>query len=200
MVKPLLIGLYSPLPMSGKSTAAAALEGIGYERLPFAGPLKRMVRSLLLDLGQSEEEVERAMTSEKEEPCILLNSVTPRRMMQTLGTDWGRQMIAADLWVRAWKGRALSTLGDGCSIVVDDLRFWDEAQVVKDFGGVVVRVLRPDGASSSFSGHASEGGLEFWPFDHTIVNDGSIDDLQQQILQLHQVLINQPEQANVDAN
>ena len=199
-MKPLLIGLYSPLPMSGKSTAAAALEGIGYERLPFAGPLKRMVRSLLLDLGQSEDEVERAMTTEKEEPCILLNSVTPRQLMQTLGTDWGRQMVAADLWARAWKGRALTALGNGRSIVVDDLRFWNEAQAVADFGGVVVRVLRPDGASSSFSDHASEGGLEFWPFDHTIVNDGSIADLQQQIMRLHENLANQPIINNVAAN
>lgn len=199
-MKPLLIGLYSPLPMSGKSTAAAALEGIGYQRLPFAGPLKRMIRSLLLDLGQSDEEADRALTTEKEEPCILLNSVTPRRMMQTLGTDWGRQMIAADLWVRAWKGRALTALGDGRSIVVDDVRFWSEAEAIRDFGGLVVRVLRPEGASDRHSDHVSEGGLEFWPFDHTIVNDGSIADLQQQIMRLHEALANQPLTSNVDAN
>lgn len=195
-----LIGLYSPLPMSGKSTAAAALEAIGYERLPFAGPLKRMIRSLLLDLGQSEEEADRALTTEKEEPCILLNTVTPRQLLQTLGTDWGRQMIAEDLWVRAWKGRAISALGDGRMVVVDDVRFWSEAQAIVDFGGAMVRVLRPDGASSTFSRHASEGGLEFWPFDHTIVNDGSIADLQQQILQLHENLSNQTLISNVTAN
>ena len=188
MVKPLLIGLYSPLPMSGKSTAAAALSGVGYRRLPFAGTLKRMIRVLLLDLGQSDLEAERALTVEKEEPCILLNMVTPRQLLQSLGTEWGRGMVHPELWVRCWKGRVIEALGNGSCVVVDDVRRRNEAQAVLDLGGVMVRIERPDGGSSAFSDHASEGALEDWAFDHRIINGGSVADLQRQVLALHQYL------------
>ena len=188
MVKPLLIGLYSSLPMSGKSTAAAALSAEHYRRLPFAGTLKRMIRVLLLDLGQDEMEVERALTVEKELPCILLNTVTPRQLLQSLGTEWGRERVDPELWVRCWKGKAIKALGDGCCVVADDVRRRNEAQAVLDLGGVMVRIERPSGGSSVFSDHASEGALEDWPFDHTIVNDGSVTDLQRQVLALHQQL------------
>jgi hypothetical protein len=183
-----LIGFYSSLPMSGKSTAAAALSGVGYKRLPFAGTLKRMIRVLLLDLGQSEAEADAALSDQKELPCILLNTITPRELLQTLGTQWGRELVHPDLWVRCWKGRAISALGDGFSVVADDVRRTNEARAICDLGGVMVKVVRPGGGSEAFSDHASEGGLEDWPFDHTIVNDGSIDDLQRQVLALHHTL------------
>ena len=184
MVNGSVIGLYSSLPMSGKSTAAAALTSANWKRLPFAATLKKMTRILLLDLGQSEQEVEASIASQKELPCILLPSRTPRQIMQTLGTDWGRDMIDQDIWIKCWKGQAVSALGDGFNVVVDDVRRHNEAQVIKDFGGLMVKVVRPDGGSEAFSGHASEGGLEDWPFDHTLVNDGTIADLERQILAL----------------
>ena len=187
-MKTQLIGLYSPLPQSGKSTVAFTLQWQGYRVVPFAGTLKRMLRVLLLDLGQSEEEAERALSTQKELPCILLNTVTPRQMMQRLGTEWGRQLVAPDLWVRCWKGQVIRALGDGESVVADDIRFPEEAKAVRDLGGLMVRVLRPGGGSSAFAAHASEGALNDWPFDHTIVNDGSLEDLQAQVLELQLTL------------
>lgn len=187
-MKTQLIGLYSPLPQSGKTTVAQILVEQDWRVVPFAGTLKRMLRVLLLDLGQSEEEAERALSTEKELPCILLNTVTPRQMMQRLGTEWGRQLVAPDVWVRCWKGQVIRALGDGESVVADDIRFPEEAKAVSDLGGLVVRVLRPGGGSSAFAAHASEGALNDWPFDHTIVNDGSLEDLQAQVLELQLTL------------
>ena len=188
MVNGVVFGLYSPLPMSGKSTAAAALTGVGWKRLPFAGTLKRMVRVLLLDLGQSEEEVERALSSEKELPCVLLNHRTPRQLLQTLGTEWGRELVDEELWVKCWRGRVSEALCDGFCVVADYVRRWNEAKAVQQMGGAMVKVVRPGGGSDTFSDHASEGGLENWPFYHTIVNDGSIADLERQVLTLVQTL------------
>jgi hypothetical protein len=184
MVSGHVIGLYSPLPMSGKSTAASALTGVGWKRLPFAGTLKRMLRVLLLDLGQSEEEVEHALSDQKELPCVLLHSHTPRELLQLLGTEWGRDSVDTELWVKCWKGRAITALGDGRSVVADDVRRVNEAQAVKDFGGLMVKVVRPGGGSPAFSDHASEGALEDWPFDAVLVNDGSKRDLERQVLAL----------------
>lgn len=185
---PRVIGFYSSLPMSGKSTAAAALTALHWKRLPFAGTLKKMLRILLLDLGQSEQEADAALSDQKELPCILLSSCTPRQLLQTLGTEWGRELVHPDLWVKCWKGQAIAALGDGFSVVADDVRRPNEAQAVLDLGGVMVKVVRPGGGSEAFSTHASEGGLEDWPFDHTIVNDGTVADLERQVLALLAIL------------
>lgn len=177
MVNTRLIGLYSPVPQSGKSTVANILVTQGYRVIPFAGTLKRMTQLMLADLGQTPAEIRHSMGAGKEAPCVLLPEITPRQIMQRLGTDWGRKLIDAELWVRCWKGQAIRSLGDGLCVVADDVRFPNEASAVRDLGGLVIRVLRPGGGSTEHIAHASEGALDGWGFDHTLVNDGSIDDL-----------------------
>lgn len=179
-----VVGIYSPLPRSGKSTAAAALSGLGWKRLPFAAPLKRMLRQLLLDLGMNEQEIEWALSDGKEDALPLLPERTARQLLQSLGTEWGREMVDSELWVQCWKSQASTALAAGWSVVADDVRRVNEAQAVKDCGGVMVKVIRPDGGSERFSNHASEGGLEDWPFDAVLINDGTAADLQRQVMAL----------------
>lgn len=181
MVSPGLIGLYSSVPQSGKSTVANILVTQGYRVIPFAGTLKRMTHLMLADLGQTPAEVRHSMGAGKEQPCVLLPEITPRQIMQRLGTDWGRRLIDPELWVRCWKGQTIRSLGDGLCVVADDVRFPNEASAVRDLGGLVIRVLRPGGGSTEHIEHASEGALDGWAFDHTFVNDGSIDDLAVQV-------------------
>ena len=122
---------------AGKSTLAAELVAQhGYTLLKFAAPLK----SMLAALGLSEEEIEGAR---KESPSALLGGATPRYAMQTLGTEWGRSLINADLWVHAWRRQAEQILADGGRVVVDDCRFFNELDAVLQLGGVAVRLLRP---------------------------------------------------------
>jgi hypothetical protein len=58
--------------------------------------------------------------------------------------------------------------------VVDDVRFDNEAQAIKDFGGMIVRVTRRDSAllASESARHASEHGLEAHWWDRVIQNSG----------------------------
>lgn len=179
MVK--LIGLYSERPQCGKSTVAAALNARGYSTVPFAGTLKRMIRLLLLDLGLDDLEVEHAMAGGKELPCSQLGGTTPRQAMQWLGTDWGRQMVDTNLWVRCWQERTRHCLEHGGAVVVDDVRFPQEAQLIEQLGGVMVEVLRPGGGSEAFAAHASEGALDSWPFKAQLLNDGDLADLERSI-------------------
>lgn len=188
MVNTCLIGLYSPVPQSGKSTVANILVAQGYRVIPFAGTLKRMTQLMLADLGQTPAEIRHSMGAGKEEPCVLLRHITPRQIMQRLGTEWGRQCIDPELWVRCWKGQVIRSLGDGIPVIADDMRFPNEASAVRDLGGLLIRVLRPGGGSAAHILHASEGGLDEWDFDHTIVNDGSVEDLEAQVLQLQLAL------------
>lgn len=140
---------FTGLAGSGKSTAAQHLvKNNGFQRLRFAGPLKDMMRAL----GLTEAEIE---GDRKEVPCELLGGKTPRYAMQTIGTEWGRDLIASDLWIRAFRA-ALAKVPEGVPVVVDDCRFPNEADAVVAAGGVLLRVVRP-GAGAGAAGHSSEG-------------------------------------------
>ena len=147
---------------AGKSYAASYLcSAHGYERVRFAGPLKAM----MIAFGLTERQVD---GDEKEVPCGLLGGQTPRHAMQTLGTEWGREMIDRDLWLRAWEHKVAPILLAGGRVVVDDCRFVNEASVVWAAGGKLIHLEAP-GAPAIDTRHRSER-IEFL-YDLTIQND-----------------------------
>lgn len=158
---------FTGLAGSGKSTAAKHLvDHHGFTRIRFAGPLKDMMRAL----GLNEREIERDL---KEKPCELLGGKTPRYAMQTVGTEWGRDLIAPDLWIRAFNA-ALAKVPAGTPVVVDDCRFPNEADAIRVAGGALVRVERP-GAGAGAIGHSSEA--HQLPTIGTILNDDGMSEL-----------------------
>lgn len=162
---PKLIAL-SGLMGSGKSTVADFLStSFGFRVHKFAGPMKEMMYSF----GLTHEEVEGSL---KDEPCAKLCGQTPRHAMQTLGTQWGRDQIGPNVWVQRAARRIERDLGNGGLVVVDDLRFPNEAEAIRNLGGVVWRIERPGIAAT---GHESER-MEF-DADCTILNSGSMEAL-----------------------
>jgi len=156
---------FAGLARSGKSTAAMHLvDAHGWQRIRFAGPLKSMMAAL----GLTNAEIE---GDRKELPCELLCGQTPRHAMQTIGTEWGRQLIGPDVWIRAWRAAFDRTLPGSC-IVVDDCRFPNEAEAVQAAGGIIVRVERH---GDTVADHVSEGCTI--PAEHVIRNAGSTADL-----------------------
>lgn len=152
---------------SGKTTVANYLiDGYRFKRVRFADPLKNMLTAL----GLTQEEIDGNL---KEKPCKLLGGATPRRAMQTLGTEWGRMCIDANLWIRAWS----ASLPKGRDIVVDDVRFPNEVKAVHDIGGMIIQIDR-DGAGG-LTTHASE--MQGIKGDTVIKNNGTLDDLHARI-------------------
>lgn len=138
---------FTGLAGAGKSTAAAHLvKSRGFERVRFAGPLKAMMAAL----GCTAAEID---GDRKEVPCDLLGGKTPRWAMQTIGTEWGRNLIDANLWIRAWRA-AVDRLPAGTPVVVDDCRFPNEAEAIRAAGGIIVRIERPGAGTAS--AHESE--------------------------------------------
>ena len=149
---------------SGKTEVAKILHLVaGYTRIRFAKPLKDMLRTL----GLSEDEIEGHL---KEVPCDFLGGKTPRWAMQSLGTEWGRDMIHEDLWVNAWAKAAMRVP----KVVCEDVRFENEEKAIRDLGGQIWRIKR--GAIVPLN-HPSEAYVGLIKADAEILNDGSIDDL-----------------------
>lgn len=173
-----LIGLYSNAPRCGKSTVAKYLrDEHNYVVVPFAKTLKSMLVPFLGGLGYSELEIARLINDDKH-TVVPEIGVTVRHLLQTLGTEWGRRSVADDVWLRVWHYSAKRYE----RVVVDDVRFSNEAELIKAQGGELWLIERPDTDAPVFAlpnggavgRHASDGALAGWPFDRTLVNDGTI--------------------------
>ena len=167
-----IIGLYSPAAQSGKSTVAKFLaQECGYEVVPFAQTLKEMLIPMLKVLGYSDDEAYRLVRVDKQ-VVVPGAEVSVRHMLRTLGTEWGRQCIHPDIWLRCWQ----ESIKPYDLVVVDDVRFPNEADLVRNLGGEMWLVERPDAIRTHE--HASEGGLDaYHGFTTHVVNDGSLTDL-----------------------
>jgi hypothetical protein len=194
---PHLIGLYSPAPGCGKTTLAEILVNeYGYIRMPLATPLKAMTSTLLQQLDIPRERASRLINVDKSDPIPEISDrTTARHLLQTLGTEWGRSCVAPDIWLRCWEAqyRRVIAFGEPSDIptlaanapiprvVVDDCRFPNEADLLRNYSGEIWHLTRRgiDAAST----HASEGGLSTYPyFNHHIANDDdTIDALRDEL-------------------
>ncbi len=122
----------------GKSEASRLLINRDFVQTKFAGPLKAMLTTMYEFSGLDPEDItERLEGKLKEEPDHILGGTSPRRAMQTLGGEWGRDMVRNDLWVSLWKRDAQRKLNAGLSLVVDDLRYPNEADAIRELGGEI---------------------------------------------------------------
>lgn len=164
---------------SGKSEAAKALIAEGFEPLKFAGVMKGMVRTMLSQgLGLEPETVESMVEGHLKEASIPGLEVTPRHLMQTLGTEW-RLTVREDLWAAMVEHKARRMLDKGVNVVIDDMRFPVELAAVRRLNGHALRIIRPGAVVTN--AHASEGGLDGEELVD-IINDGSLRVLGAKVL------------------
>lgn len=172
---PRLIGL-TGYARSGKSTAAAILKAHAFHEISFAEPIRDFTR-LLLNFTTDDLE------AKKEAPIDWLDGVTPRRMMQTLGTEWGRQMIHPEIWIRVAMHEAKECLVEGCSdVVISDVRFVNEAKAIREAGGQIWRIYRDTTEPKPGEVlHPSEAEIVRIPFDGFIANNGTLGELLRKV-------------------
>lgn len=155
---------------AGKGTVASML---GWHEVSFADPLYDMISTMT---GYSVEQLKDRQFKEQVIPWL---GKSPRQLLQTLGTDWGRDIVAKDVWrkIGARRIRGAQFLGVPC-VVVPDVRFDDEADLIHDeFGGVIWEVTRP--GAQTCVGHVSESGLSSIRVDRTLVNAGTLDEFRE---------------------
>jgi len=180
---PIVISLYSPYPGAGKSTMADLLvHDHGFVRVKMADGLKTMLRALLayqeIPTYKIDEMIEGRLKHVRSD---YLSSRSPRHAMQTLGTEWGRDCMGESFWIEIAEVKIRSLLNAGKSVVIDDVRFPNEFDFVKDtLGGTMVHIRRPSlevvQPKSTWwrrlfsQSHRSEGNLEEKPFDFYFEN------------------------------
>lgn len=189
MTLPTILGIAGKAG-SGKDTLAAHfVKKYGYVRYGFADPLKELLNQRF---GWTLEQWENREW--KESPQILSELdgrrhgryLSPRELAQWLGTEVGRTIGGPDCWVnlmakRFMEGRyphsgtSLLTADQGFRLVIPDVRFENEATRIRDLGGFIIHLTRPN--LPEVSSHVSEAGIQLHIRDRVIFNAGSIEEL-----------------------
>lgn len=168
-----LVG-FTGLAESGKSTAAGLLQvvwrdaGVHSNILAFADPLKMCL------MGLFEFSPDQLYTIEGKETVDPRYGVTPRHIMQQFGTEFVRKVVP-DLWVILMEEELSKVWSKDEWIIIDDVRFADEARLVRKLNGTVVHMQDRGGIGSD---HATEAGLAVQEKDIVVSNVGGLADLK----------------------
>jgi hypothetical protein len=102
-----------------------------------------------------------------------------RDFLQKLGTDALRTGLHPNVWVNALMAdyKNDDETGKLPNWIITDVRFPNEAQAIKDKGGIIIRINRP--GVEPINDHSSEVGLDRWKFDYTITNISDIFSLKE---------------------
>ena len=156
---------------SGKDTAASAVtREHGHVRYALADPIKRGIETMF-NLHPS------IWDDDHKEQVIPWLGKSPRQLAQTLGTEWGRDTVATDVWLRC----ADQFLHSHRAIVIPDVRFRNEVEWVRSKGGVLLKIVRPE--VKMVADHPSEDGIPEWLVDAVIINDSDPYELKERIIQ-----------------
>lgn len=154
-------------PGCGKVAAARHLEErTGFRRVGFTDRINAMLK---VGLNLTDLQLD---GDGKHTPMDDMGGVTPVHLKQTLGYEWGRVRVHSDLWVNLWRADVLALAGQ--AVVVDDLRFANEASAVRALGGLVIRIERPGVARPE---RASDRHARDIACDCTVVNDKALGDM-----------------------
>lgn len=176
----IIIGVAGPA-RSGKNEIAKYLQKYhAFHEDSFAAPIREACIRILGLSGLDE------LDEVKQTPHVLLGGKTPREFMQVMGTEFGRQMIWDDIWVQSCIQRCEKFQ----RVVISDVRFDNEAEAIREKGGFIIRVDRPD-VRIEQSSHASESGINKTYINYEIVNDSTFGDLYRQIEQTIRYIFNE---------
>jgi len=140
-----LIGLIGKARV-GKDTVANYLSLMrDYRTFAFAEPMKDMLREAFPDVD---------FYSGDREAIIPWLGKSPRQLMQTLGTEWGRNCVHPELWVLLAERRVQDFKAQAEDVIITDVRFPNEADMILRNGGELWHIYRDSAAT--VNEHVSE--------------------------------------------
>lgn len=169
-MNPFILGLHG-LKRSGKDTFAEQfcrtmqeVNNAAWHINSFADPLRKLGQAMF-GINEANREVEI--------PGI---GKTGRQFLQIVGTEVVRQ-FHPDTWVKSFAHR----ISGERLVVCTDVRFNNEAQYIKDNGGLIVHIRRPDLESLDKDAHVSEAGISHKYIDVGVSNEGTLEDYKRLI-------------------
>lgn len=149
----------------GKTTLARHLvEDHGFVRLSFATP----IRKALLAMGIPE-----CFLTDHKSVSVPPFGKSARYLMQTLGSEWARDTVNKNFWLYLMEQQLSPFVGQ--DVVIDDVRFDNEAEFIRIKRGHNVRIVRGNTQLDPYaSDHASEDGISSDLADFNLENDGSV--------------------------
>jgi hypothetical protein len=176
-----LIGIHGPLE-SGKDTVAKTIMQLfpgKYRQYAFAWPIKEASKIIF---GFTDEDVNNRLLKERTHPFW---GITPRWALQSLGTDWGRNLIRKDIWILRAQEEIKKNADEGFGTIISDVRFDNEADVIRSRNGSLICIRRPTlDTSLDRYNHASEGGINNIYEDVVIHNNGTLQQFKQKITEV----------------
>jgi hypothetical protein len=167
-----MIIAFSGKAQNGKTEGARIVRYIHPEFviLSFATPLKRIAME---QFGLSHSDI----ADKTREIDFGSRKTTVRQLLIDIGKMY--RAIDPDFWVKKlWKDIELTT-GMGSHVVIDDMRFLNEANFLKAKGAKFIRVSRPGVAEID---DISETELDDYQFEHRLLNDGSMEDYEGNVI------------------
>ena len=163
-----LIGI-TGLINSGKDTVAnliIAWRPRQLRRYSFARPLKEGVKAMF---GWTDEDIE---NREVKEATDAFWGFSPRKAMQLLGTEYGRNMLRDDLWIKAAERFHQRSEEQTQGTIITDVRFENEASWIRSQpNSMLIHVRDPNRPLPQGPVHPSEAGVAFVEGDSLIEND-----------------------------
>jgi hypothetical protein len=162
---------------SGKDTVADRLvEEFGFQKIAFADELKRVLLVTNPIIGNDHFTLRpiylQDAVEQYGEPAVKLVYPEYRRLLQRLGTE-GVRAIDDRFWIKA----ALKKVTDQSSnYVFTDVRFPNEAKAIRELGGFLCYVSRPQ-LDSPVLAHESEIAAGLLWEELAIGNDGTMQQL-----------------------
>lgn len=199
----------------GKGEVAAILVEQGFTEVQFSAPVKELLLhmdplvhtspltgevvgsgddvSLISDL-LAEQHYPRAYTLEE-----IKTLPDVRRLLQGLGNG-AREIVSPRTWVNGFLHRHLDALLADTKLVISDMRYPNEAEMIRELGGEVWKVVRAtrgdryeredgtwtelipfDNGLGELNSNASETAVDQIQPDLTILNDGGLKDLRYKV-------------------
>lgn len=162
---------------SGKDTVAKKLMDYGYINMSFAEPIKEAMYMLNPKVAYDMEDLDYQHIIDTygiDDAKVKYPEV--RRLLQVFGTEVGRSMFGEDVWV----DMAMDNMPDGAKVVFTDVRYPNEANAIRNFGGEIWWVERE--GVGPLNDHPSENSLNEYLFNYRVKNNGSVEELEQKVL------------------
>jgi hypothetical protein len=166
----MIIGL-SGYAQSGKDEVAKILvEEFGFKRVAFADAVRFLLYEVNPVINELANDIQHSVDLQGWDEVKKVPAV--RTLLQDLGLG-ARKLFGDQIWVE----QAFKQLSSDVNTVFTDVRFTNEADIIKLNKGQIWRVKRP--GIEPVNTHISENDMDGYPVDKILKNEGSLDDLRE---------------------